>query len=225
MASALITGASSGIGQAIAAALLDDGWGVTAVARNPARAGLVGAHEVICDVTDEQQVEQAVAAHHARFGELTLLVNAAGIGIAGPVETLSARRFDRQFAVNVRGVFLVSRAAIPMLRESRGWIINVASILGLEGDASLPAYAASKHAVVGLTRSIAAQLDSDGVRVTALCPGFVNTPMTDWVKDRLDPDAMIQPADCVRAVRFLLGLSAGCRVPELVLDGPRPPGI
>jgi NAD(P)-dependent dehydrogenase (short-subunit alcohol dehydrogenase family) len=121
----------------------------------------------------------------------------------------------------VRGMLLVTREAVPLIRASRGSIINLASILGLQGDEALVVYSATKHAVVGLSRSLAEALEPDGVRVTALCPGYVNTPMTRWVHDRIAPNAMIQPADMVEAVRFLLRLSPACRVRELVIDGPK----
>jgi NAD(P)-dependent dehydrogenase (short-subunit alcohol dehydrogenase family) len=222
---ALVTGASSGIGRAIAADLLADGFGVTAVARDPARGGLAGAHEVVANLADEDACVAAVAAHRERFGRLDLLVNAGGVGIGAPVEGYRTKAWDLQFAVNVRGLFVITRESIPLLRAARGRVINLSSITGLRAEPGLAAYSATKHAVVGFSRALAAELDGDGVRVTALCPGYVDTPMTDFIKDRVPADTMIQTDDCVRAVRFLLSLSPGCRVAEIAIDGPYMPDL
>ncbi len=222
---ALVTGASSGIGRAVAAHLLASGWRVTAVARDPARGDLQGANLHAADLRHEDACVAAVAAHREAYGDLDLLVNAAGVGIAGQVEGYATKHFDLQLALNLRAMFLITREALPMLLARRGRIVNLSSILGLEGSASMSAYAATKHGVIGFSRSLAAEVEPAGVRVTALCPGYVDTPMTDWIKDRLAAEAMIQTDDIVRAVQFLLDLSPGCIVHELVIDGPRPPGL
>jgi NAD(P)-dependent dehydrogenase (short-subunit alcohol dehydrogenase family) len=127
--------------------------------------------------------------------------------------------------VNIRGMFLVTREALPMLKAARGRIVNLASIAGLQPEPGLAVYAATKHAVVGLSRSLSEELFDDGVRVTALCPGFVDTPMTDFIKDQIPAGQMVQVGDCVKAVRFLLELSPAVKVPELVLDGPPIPNL
>ena len=225
MTTALVTGASSGIGRAIAADLLAAGWDVTAVSRDPARGALEGAHEVAANLLDEEGAIAAVAAHRDRFGTLDLLVNASGVGFGGPIDGYPTKRFDLTFGVNVRGLFLVTREALPMLRASRGRIVNLASIAGLQAEPGLAVYAATKHAVVGLSRSLSEELFDDGVRVTALCPGFVDTPMSDFIKDQIAASDMVQVSDCVKAVRFLLSLSPAVKVPELVLDGPPIPNL
>ena len=109
-----------------------------------------------------------------------MLVNSAGIGIAGRVEDAQLKHIDRQLAINLRGLVLVTQAAIPHLRESRGWIVNLASIAGTTGVPILPIYAASKAAVISLTKSLNADLADDGVRAIAICPGFVDTPMAEF---------------------------------------------
>ena len=225
MTTALVTGASSGIGRAIAADLLAAGWDVTAVSRDPSRGGLQGAHEVAANLLDEDDAVAAVAAHRDRFGTLDLLVNASGVGFGGPVERYPTKRFDLTFGVNVRGLFMVTREALPLLRATRGRIVNLASIAGLQPEPGLAVYAATKHAVVGLSRSLSEELFADGVRVTALCPGFVDTPMTDFIKEQVPAAEMVQVGDCVKAVRFLLSLSPAVKVPELVLDGPPIPNL
>ena len=113
-----------------------------------------------------------------------MLVNSAGIGIAGTAESLQAKHLDLQFGVNVRGLLLVTREAIPLLRASRGWIMNLASIAGTIPTPVLTVYGATKAAVIHLTRSVNAELDADGVRAIAICPGYVDTPMADFAGSR-----------------------------------------
>ena len=131
---ALVTGGSSGIGLAIARMLQDEGYALTLVSRRPekveAAAEELGATAIAADVGDADACERLVAEHRERFGRLDVLVNSAGIGIGGRVEDLPAKHFDLQVGVNLRGLFLVTQAAIPLLRESRGWIVNLASIAG-----------------------------------------------------------------------------------------------
>ena len=140
------------------------------------------------NLLDEEEAVAAVAAHAERFGSLDLLVNASGVGFGGPIDGYPTKRFDISFGVNVRGLFLVTREALPLLRASRGRIVNLASIAGLQPEPGLAIYAATKHAVVGLSRSLSEELFDDGVRVTALCPGFVDTPMSDFIKGQIPAD-------------------------------------
>ena len=154
--------------------------------------------------------------HRERFGGLDMLVNSAGIGIAGTAETLQAKHIDLQFGVNVRGLLLVTREAIPLLKESRGWIVNLASIAGTFPTPVLTVYGATKAAVIALTRSVNAELDADGVRAIAICPGYVDTPMADW--SGLEAAEMIQPEDCAEIVRMCLRLSPSARIPQVVIE-------
>jgi NAD(P)-dependent dehydrogenase (short-subunit alcohol dehydrogenase family) len=217
---ALITGGSSGIGLAIARMLRDEGFELTLASRRPekveAAAAELGAAAVAADVANEEACERLVAEHRERFGRLDMLVNSAGIGIAGRVEDLSAKQFDLQVGVNLRGLFLVTKAAIPLLRESHGWIVNLASIAGTLPTPGLATYGATKAAVISLTRSLNEELDADGVRAVAICPGFVDTPMAQW--SGLTGEEMIQPEDCAEAVRMLLRLSPHARVPQIVIE-------
>ena len=220
MPTALVTGGSSGIGLAVARALREDGYELTLCSRRPekvdAAAAELGAHAVAADVSKEEDCERLVAAHRERFGTLDVLVNSAGIGIAGRVEELSTKYFDLQFAVNLRGLFIVTKLCLPLLKESKGWIVNLASIAGTVPTPGLPAYGASKAAVIALTRTLNAELEGDGVRAVAICPGFVDTPMAEW--SGIPPDEMIQPEDCAELVRFLLRLSPRARVPQVVIE-------
>jgi NAD(P)-dependent dehydrogenase (short-subunit alcohol dehydrogenase family) len=220
MPSGLVTGGSSGIGLAIARALRDDGYDLTISSRRPekveAAAGELGVHGIAADVSREEDCERLVAAHRERFGGLDVLVNSAGIGIGARVEDLSTKHFDLQVAVNLRGLFLVTKLCLPLLKESKGWIVNLASIAGTIPTPGLPAYGASKAAVISLTRTLNAELEAAGVRAVAICPGFVDTPMAEW--SGIPAEEMIQPEDCAELVRFLLRLSPHARVPQVVIE-------
>jgi NAD(P)-dependent dehydrogenase (short-subunit alcohol dehydrogenase family) len=217
---ALVTGGSSGIGLAIARALQEEGFDLTLVSRRPekveAAAAELGAAAVAANVADAEECKRVVAEHRDRFGRLDVLVNSAGIGIGGRIEDLPAKQLDLQLDVNLRGLFLVTQAAIPLLRESRGWIVNLASIAGTVPTPGLATYGATKAAVIALTRSLNAELDADGVRAIALCPGFVDTPMAQW--SGIEPAEMIRPEDCAEVVRMCLRLSPNVRIPQVVLE-------
>ena len=220
MPSALVTGGSSGIGLAIARMLRDDGYDLTLASRTPekveaAAAGL-GAQAIAANMAREEDCVRVVAAHVDRFGGLDVLVNSAGIGIAGTVETLQAKHIDLQLGVNLRGLLLVSREAIPHLKRTKGWIVNLASIAGTTATPGLTVYGATKAAVIALTQSQNAELDSDGVRAIAVCPGFVDTEMAAW--SGIEPSEMIRPEDCAEIVRMCLRLSPHARVPEVVIE-------
>jgi NAD(P)-dependent dehydrogenase (short-subunit alcohol dehydrogenase family) len=220
MRSALITGGSSGIGLAIAHMLRDEGFELTLASRTKekieAAAAEIGAHAVAADVGREEDCIRVVAEHKERFGGLDVLVNSAGIGIAGTVESLQTKHIDLQLGINLRGLLLVTREAIPLLKETKGWVINLASIAGTTPTPGLTVYGATKAAVIALTRSMNAELDGDGVRAIALCPGFVDTPMAQW--SGLAGDEMIQPEDCAEVVRMCLRLSPRARVPQVVIE-------
>ncbi|HEY3543488.1 MAG TPA: SDR family oxidoreductase [Gaiellaceae bacterium] len=217
---ALVTGGSSGIGRAIAGMLSDEGYALTLVSRRAekvqAAAAELGAAAVAADVGNADECARVVEEHRERFGRLDVLVNSAGVGIAGTVEQLPAKHFDLQLGVNLRGLFLVTQAAIPLLRESHGLIVNLASIAGTLPTPGLATYGATKAAVISLTRSLNEELDGDGVRAIAICPGFVDTPMAEW--SGLPGEEMIQPEDCAEVVRMCLRLSPHARVPQVVIE-------
>jgi NAD(P)-dependent dehydrogenase (short-subunit alcohol dehydrogenase family) len=216
----LITGGSSGIGLAIARMLRDEGFELTLASRTAekieAAGAELGATAIAADVSKPEDCERIVREHVERTGGLDLLVNSAGIGIAGRVEDAQLKHIDRQLAINLRGLVLVSQAAIPHLRETKGWIVNLASIAGTQPVPILPIYAATKAAVISITHSLNADLDDDGVRAIALCPGFVDTPMAEFAG--LPADEMIQPEDCAEVVRMCLRLSPRARVPQVVIE-------
>ena len=220
MKSALVTGGSSGIGLAIARMLREEGYELTLAARTAekveAAAAELGAHAIAANFADEDAAVRVVAGHADRFGGLDVLVNSAGLGIGGTVESLVTKHIDLQLGVNLRGLLLVTREAIPLLKHSRGWVVNLASIAGTEPTPGLTVYGATKAAVIALTRSMNAELDGDGVRAIAICPGFVDTPMAEW--SGIDPGEMIRPEDCAEVVRMCLRLSPAARIPQVVLE-------
>ena len=217
---AIVTGASSGIGLAIARMLRDEGFALTLVSRRPEKVQAVAeelaAVAVAADVGKVEECLRLVSEHRERFGRLDMLVNSAGIGIAGRIEDLPPKHFDLQLGVNLRGLFFTTQAAIPLLRESKGWIVNLASIAGTMPAPGLATYGATKAAVISLTRSLNQELDADGVRAIAICPGFVDTPMAQWTG--LSGEEMIQPEDCAEVVRMLLRLSPRARIPQAVIE-------
>ena len=220
MPSALVTGGSSGIGLAIGRMLREEGYELTLASRTAgkieAAATELGAHAIAADMSKEEDCKRVVSEHAERFGGMDVLVNSAGIGIAGTVESLQTKHVDLQLAVNLRGLLLVSRDAIPLLKRSKGWIVNLASIAGTGPTPGLTVYGATKAAVIALTRSQNAELDADGVRAIAICPGFVDTPMAEW--SGLAPAEMIQPEDCAEIVRMCLRLSPQARIPQVVVE-------
>jgi NADP-dependent 3-hydroxy acid dehydrogenase YdfG len=220
MSSALVTGGSSGIGLAIGRMLVEEGFDVTLASRTvekvEAAAAEIGAHAIAADVSKPEDCERVVREHVERAAGIDVLVNSAGIGIAGRVEDAQLRHVDRQLNINLRGLVLVTQAAIPHLRERKGWIVNLASIAGTQPVPILPIYAATKAAVISITHTLNADLDGDGVRSIAICPGFVDTPMAEFTG--MASEEMIQPEDCAEVVRMCLRLSPRARVPQVVIE-------
>jgi NAD(P)-dependent dehydrogenase (short-subunit alcohol dehydrogenase family) len=218
--SALVTGGSSGIGLAIARMLYEEGYALTLAARKVERleaaAGQLDATAVPVDVRDEAECARLVATHLEAHGGLDVLVNSAGVGIAGRIGDTSTKHFDLQQSVNLRSAFVVTREALPALRASRGYVVNLASIAGTIPTPGLATYGAAKAALIALTRSLVREERETGVRATAICPGFVDTPMAEWTG--IEAADLIQPEDCAEIVRTLLRLSPAARVPVVVIE-------
>jgi NAD(P)-dependent dehydrogenase (short-subunit alcohol dehydrogenase family) len=231
---ALITGASSGIGLAIARVLGEEGYALTVSARRPqkleeAAAGLradgLQIESVAANMSEEEDVVSVFDAHKAAYGRLDVLVNNAGVGIGAPMEQIETKHLDMQLAVNLRALILGTREGLPLLREAgaehgKALIVNTASIAGKEGQAWLSIYAATKAAVINFTQSTHRETGAAGIQCTALAPGFVDTPMTEFVKGQVSGEEMIRPTDLGEAVRFLLRTSPNCHVPEIVFTRP-----
>jgi short-subunit dehydrogenase len=231
---AIVTGASRGIGLAIAEALAAEGYGLTLTARKPdtleqTAERLRGeGHEVehvAGNMNDEEAIRGVVEAHRARFGRLDVLVNNAGVGIGAAATDHQTKHVDLQLDVNLRAIVLFYRECIPLLREAaaehRGaLVVNLASIAGKSPQPWLSVYSATKAAVVAYTQAMNKELNGDGVKSAAFCPGFVDTDMTEFVKGSVPAEQMIRPADVAEAVRFLLRLSPACVVPEVIFQRP-----
>jgi NAD(P)-dependent dehydrogenase (short-subunit alcohol dehydrogenase family) len=240
---ALVTGAGAGIGRETAVLLARRGAAVvvnargatggartvSAIVADGGRAGLAPG-----DVADPETATRAVAEALDRFGRLDILVNNAGIAIPGTVETTSDGDLDRMLAVNVKGMVHMCRAALPALRESRGVIVNVASVAALKGHHERAVYAATKGAVVALTRSMAADHVADGVRVNCVCPGTTLTPaLADKIAAAADPAAqeaafvarqplgrLARPDEIAAAIAYVASPEAAFMTGSvLVLDG------
>jgi NAD(P)-dependent dehydrogenase (short-subunit alcohol dehydrogenase family) len=231
---AIVTGASSGIGLAIARVLGEEGHTVTMAARRPEKlegavALLAGdgldVHGVAADVSHEAEIQKVVAAHRERCGRLDVLVNNAGIGIGAPVGDIQTKRLDMQLDINLRAIVIFYRECLQMLRAAgsehrNALVVNTSSISGKRAEAWLSVYSASKHGVVGWTEAMNRELGLEGVKSTALCPAFVDTPMTDFAKAQVRAEDMIRPEDVAEAVRYLLRVSPACIVPEMMFVRP-----
>jgi NAD(P)-dependent dehydrogenase (short-subunit alcohol dehydrogenase family) len=232
---AIVTGASSGIGLAIARMLGEEGYALTVAARRPEK--LQAAAEELrsagCDVqeiagsmADEEAVQQVVAAHRDRYGRLDVLVNNAGVGIGAPVAEIQTKRLDMQLDVNLRAPVLFYRECADLLRAAgaehkRALVVNTSSISGKRGQAWLSVYSATKAALIAFTEAMNKELAAEGVKSCALCPAFVDTPMTDFAKaGGVEAEQMIRPQDIAEAVRLLLKVSPACLIPEIVFERP-----
>ena len=231
---AIVTGASSGIGLAIAEVLGEEGYGLTVAARRPERLGEAAAElrakgyelEVVAaQLGEEEGVKAVVAAHRERFGRLDVLINNAGVGIGAPVGDIETKKLDIQLGVNLRSIILFYRECVELLRAAgaehrKALVVNTASIAGKSGQAWLSVYSATKGAVVNFTEAMHKELSTDGIKSTALCPGFVDTKMSDFIKGQVPPEDMITPQDIGEAVRLLLKVSPACIIPEIQFIRP-----
>lgn len=246
---AVVTGGGRGIGAEVARRLAREGAAVAVAARSEEEIGAlagelrgsgVRAVGVPCDVTDEGSVAALAREVEAQLGPADVLVNNAGIASSAPLARITLQEWNRIFTVNATGTFLCTRAFLPgMMERGRGRVVNVASIAGVTGARYIAAYAASKHAVVGLTRSAATEAASHGVTVNAVCPGYVDTAMTDESvariveKTGLDPGEvrsrlakanpqgrLLEAGEVASLVVYLCGPEAGgINGQALVLDG------
>ncbi len=226
MRTALVTGAGSGIGRAIALRLAADGDAVVvndlleeraAAVAEAIRAARGRASAVAGDVSAEADVAAMIAAAEQAFGPVEILVNNAGHVHQAPFEELTAADFDRMFAVHVRGTFLTTRAVLPgMLAHGAGIVVNIASQLGQIGGVQLVHYSAAKAAIIGLTKALAREVSSRGVRVNAVAPGPINTPLVaglseDWRRrkaEQLPLGRFGEPDEVAATVAFLVSPAA-----------------
>ena len=231
---AIVTGASRGIGLALAETLAAEGYGLTVSARRPEtlEAAADRLRESGCDVeavtanlADADAIAGIVTRHRERFGRLDVLVNNAGVGVGAAATDHQPKHVDLQFGVNVRAIILLYREAIELLRAAgaehgNALVVNVASLAGKSPQPWLSVYSATKAAVVAYTEAMNKELNADGVKSVALCPGFVDTDMSEFVKGSIPAEEMLTTSDIAEALRFLLRLSRNCLVPEIVFERP-----
>jgi len=195
---ALVTGAGTGIGRAIALAFVREGSKVALIGRRKrpleevAREAGDAALVIAADVSKQDQIDRALSEASSHFGGPNVLVNNAGVLHIGTAEQITAEQWDQTFEVNVRGVWMLSRSVLPFFRKAGGGsIINVASVLGINGARYRAAYAASKGAVVLLTKCMAIDHGAENIRVNAICPSFVESDLTaEVIRKALDPSAV-----------------------------------
>jgi NAD(P)-dependent dehydrogenase (short-subunit alcohol dehydrogenase family) len=237
---ALVTGGGGGLGRAVARALLATGSPVALLDRHAGpleEAARVLAAEragarveiAVADVSDRAGIDAAVRRVRADLGPIRVLVNSAGVAESGPVMPPDDALFDRTVAVNLRGAWVLTTACLPdMLAARWGRVVHVASTASLRGFRYVPAYVASKHGLLGLVRALALDLREKGVAVNAVCPGFMDTPMTERTVERVmratgtsreqalagvlasdGQTRLVDPADVAREVVRLCGPDAG----------------
>jgi 3-oxoacyl-[acyl-carrier protein] reductase len=223
---ALITGGTRGIGLAIGKAFARHGMRIAICARRKEQlaeavrllesldAEVIG---IPADVTSAAEVEHLVNETLKRFGRLDVLVNNAGTGGYGSIDQTTEEDLQKVLDVNLRGVFLASRAVFPIMREKkRGYIITISSICGKEAYAEIGAYCASKFAAVGLTEALLKEGIENGIRTTSICPGMVDTEMVEGAG--VPPEDMLKADDIAEACLFLLSLSEKAVVKDIVMQ-------
>jgi NAD(P)-dependent dehydrogenase (short-subunit alcohol dehydrogenase family) len=227
----VVTGGAKGIGRAIIDDFAAAGDRVIAIGRDAGALAALPHASDVCDVTDEG----AVVALFARIGAVDVLVNNAGVSSSAPLHRTPLGDWEHQLAVNATGAFLCARAVLPGMRErDRGRIVTVASVASHRGARYVSAYVASKHAVLGLTRAIAAEVAGSGVTCNAVCPSYVRSPMTDATIANIERRTgreglpalvgvlgrLVEPAEVAFAVRFFAASEAGAiNGQSLIIDG------
>jgi short-subunit dehydrogenase len=229
---AIVTGASRGIGFTIAEALGEEGYGLTISARKPdtlesaavdLRAKGFDVEPVPANLADEDAIRGVVARHRERFGRLDVLVNNAGVGIGAAAEEHRTKHIDMQLDVNLRAIVIFYRECAEMLRAAaadhrNAVVLNMSSIAGKAPQPWLSVYSATKAAVVAYTAAMNKELNSDGIKSVAFCPGFVDTDMSEFIKESIPAEEMLRTTDIAEALRFVLRVSPACLVPEIVFQ-------
>jgi short-subunit dehydrogenase len=231
---AIVTGASRGIGRALAQTLGEEGFALTITARNPetlertagefADQGFEVEH-VAANLRDEEAICEVVRRHRERYGRLDVLVNNAGVGVGAVATEQQAKYVSLQLDVNVRAIVLFYRECAELLRAAgaehhNALVVNMASIAGKMPDRWLSVYSATKAAVSAYSMAMNRALVRDGVKSVAFAPGFVDTDMSDYVKEKVPAERMLRPSDIAEGLRFLLRLSPNCVIPEIMFQRP-----
>lgn len=228
---AIITGASKGIGKAISIGLATLNYQTILIGRNKTDLQKV-AEEIVnaegispkiiqLDITDSDAVKNSIENIRKEFGRIDILVNNAGVYFDGSLEAISEKNFTEMLQTNLTAQFSFLKEIVPIMKlQKSGYIFNVASRAGKIGFAGSGAYSASKFGLVGLSESLYRELNPLGISVTALCPGWVNTKMAVEAGSTLVGEQMIQPEDLFKTIKWLLSLSSGACVKEVVIETP-----
>ncbi|HAX17268.1 MAG TPA: 3-oxoacyl-ACP reductase [Actinobacteria bacterium] len=224
---ALITGASQGIGRSISITLAEEGATVILAARNEKKLKEVsteinnnGGKSLIfpADLSCEKDIKSLFEYIKKKEGRLDILVNNAAKVIAGKFIDFSTADYDSLMAINLRGLFICCREAVSlMLPQKSGYIINISSVVGFKGYPELTAYTASKHGVMGITKSIAAEYQKDGICVSAILPGGVDTELCADARPDLDRSVLMPPQDIADTIRFIFKLSDNAWIDEIYI--------
>lgn len=224
---ALVTGASRGIGRALALGLARQGATVALSGRDTKELAQVqqqisalGARAICfaADISDEAQAVKLVSDTAATFGRLDILINNAGIGTFGPLEQTSTAQWDAIMAINARAPFVLCREAIAHLRRQPiSYIINIGSVVSTKGYAQQAAYSASKHALMGMSKALAKEVAAENIRVHMVCPGGVDTELVSRARPDLDRSELMQTREVAEAVLYLLNMRGAAVIDELHL--------
>jgi 3-oxoacyl-[acyl-carrier protein] reductase len=227
---AVVTGAGRGIGRAVAIELGKLGARVAIASRSRTEleetGRLIGTKASIfpTDVRKKDDVNSLLEQTAAVLGPVDILVNAAGLGIFGPVVDFSDEQFAEVIETNLRGIFYACRVVLPsMMERGRGHIINIASIAGKVGSANRAVYSASKFAVIGFTESLADEVRQYGIRVSSVCPGSTDTAFSPMSKAEKMRDRMLRPEDVAHAVRMIVLQEPNSFISEIVLRPTKKP--
>ena len=222
---AIVTGGSRGIGRAISLALAGQGAAVVIAARsadtlaeaaNLVRQAGGRAEPVVTELADEQSIRNLVRVTQDRFGRLDILINNAGITHSARLEETRTEDLDRCWAINARAPYILCREALPLLRQSdAGTIVNISSVVGVKGYPLQSAYTASKHALRGMSMSLAEELRGTNIRVHVICPGAVDTGMVGGVRPDIKKDELIGPDEIAELVLYLVTHRGNAVVDEL----------
>jgi 3-oxoacyl-[acyl-carrier protein] reductase len=229
---ALVTGAGRGIGKAISLALASEGATVVLVSRTESelqsvRMEIVGkgakAHIVRADITKEDQVEKLFLEIKNQFGRLDILVNNAGIGKFVPVKSMKVADFDAMWNLNMRGIFLCTQQAIPLMEQQRsGTIVNISSLAGKNAFVNGAGYAATKWALMGFSKCLMLEERQYNIRVVTICPGSVDTSFNNQERESFHADKLLSPADVAETVVCALTAHPRAMVSEIDIRPTNP---
>ncbi len=223
----VVTGAGRGIGKCIALALAEQGATVIVAARTSSEIEALArqihaaggkAEAIPLDVTKENEVIAFFDHLIEKYGQVDILINNAGSNISGPFVDFPVQSVEEMYKINVAGCFLCCREALRVMSPKKsGYIINMSSVMGFRGYVDQAGYAASKHAVVGMTKTLAIEAQKYNIRVSLIHPGAVNTPMGRSARPELDPQTMMVPEDIAQVVLFLLSQSEHSAIDEIYI--------